>query len=63
MGGVATIPFYDIWGKALPSTVRGRFFGHRQFWGGILAVQILGGAGALALPFYVLYAKDILHIE
>jgi MFS family permease len=142
MGGVAAIPFYDIWGKALPSTVRGRFFGHRQFWGGILAVgsgfiakailgsreidfpenfsllfflafifmgisylalgsireplqevhktslpfkdflrkaihilkrnnnyrnflavQILGGAGALALPFYVLYAKDILHIE
>jgi len=142
MGGGATIPFYDIWGKALPSTVRGRFFGHRQFWGGILAVgsgfiakiilgsgrinfpenfsflfflafvfmgisyfalgsvreplnevhktslpfksflqkafhilksnnnyrnflavQILGGAGALALPFYVLYAKDILHIE
>jgi MFS family permease len=142
MGGVASIPFYDIWGKALPPTVRGRFFGHRQFWGGILAVgsgfiakivlgssrinfphnfsllfflafifmaisylalgsvreplhevhktslpfksfikkaflilksdknyryflavQVLGGAGALALPFYVLYAKDILHIE
>ncbi|MCK4787268.1 MAG: MFS transporter [Desulfobacteraceae bacterium] len=142
MGGVAAIPFFDIWGKALPSTIRGRFFGHRQFWGGILAVgsgfiakailgsrridfpenfsllfflafifmgisylalgavreplqevhktslpfkdflkkaiqilksnnnyrnflavQILGGAGALALPFYVLYAKDILHIE
>ena len=142
MGGVAAIPFFDIWGKALPSTVRGRFFGHRQFWGGILAVgsgffaktilgnsrinfpenfallfflafllmgisylalgsvreplnevhktslrfksflkkafqilksdynyrnflmvHILGGAGALSLPFYVLYAKDILHIE
>jgi MFS family permease len=142
MGGVASVPFYDIWGKTLPSTMRGRFFGHRQFWGGILAVgsgfiakailgnsridfpdnfsllfllafifmgvsylalgsvreplqevykeslpfknflkrvfailksnsnyrkflavQIFGGAGALALPFYVLYAKDILHIE
>ena len=142
MGGVASIPFYDIWGKALPPTVRGRFFGHRQFWGGILAVgsgfiaktilgsrrinfpenfsllfflafifmgisylalgsvreplqevhkeplpfksflkkafqilksddnyryflavQILGGASAFALPFYVLYAKDVLHIE
>ena len=142
MGGVASIPFFDIWGKALPPTVRGRFFGHRQFWGGILAVgsgfiakiilgsgrinfpynfsllfflafifmalsylalgsvreplhdvhktslpfkdfikkaflilksdnnyrnflvvQIFGGAGALALPFYVLYAKDVLHVE
>ena len=30
MGGVASVPFYDIWGKALPSTMRGRFFGHRQ---------------------------------
>jgi MFS family permease len=142
MGGVATIPFFDIWGKALPSTMRGRFFGHRQFWGGICAagsglvakmilgnstigfpqnfsllfflaflfmgisylalgsvreplqevhrnpltfkhfvkkafqilksdenykkflyVQILAGAGALAMPFYVLYARDVLHIE
>lgn len=40
-GGVATIPFTDIWGKALPATLRGRFFGHRQFWGGLMAV----GAG------------------
>ena len=142
MGGIATIPFMDIWGKSLPSTLRGRFFGHRQFWGGIVAigtgslaaavlsqkhipfpknfsllfllafvlisisyvalgsvkepveevykerlafrefltkafgilksdsnyrrflyVQILSGAGALALPFYILYAKDILKIK
>lgn len=40
-GGVATIPFNDIWGKALPPTLRGRFFGHRQLWGGLMAV----GAG------------------
>jgi MFS family permease len=40
-GGVASIPFTDIWGKALPATLRGRFFGHRQLWGGLLAV----GAG------------------
>jgi len=26
-------------------------------------VQILSGAGALALPFYILYAKDILKIK
>ncbi len=142
MGGIATIPFMDIWGKSLPSTLRGRFFGHRQFWGGVFAiatgslaaavlshkeilfpknfallflfafvlisisyvalgsvkepveevykqrlafreflskafgilksdsnyrrflyVQILGGASALALPFYILYAKDILNIK
>jgi len=142
MGGVASIPFYDIVAKALSPTMRGRFFGHRQFWGGILAagsgyiakiilgsgrigfpdnfgtlfllafalmgmsyialgsirepekevyktplafkyfvkkafsviridknyrifliVQILSGAGAMALPFYVLHAKDNLHLE
>jgi len=142
MGGIATIPFMDIWGKSLPSTSRGRFFGYRQFWGGIVSigtgslaaavlgnkailfpknfallflfafafisisylalgsvkepveevykdrlafreflskvftilksdsnyrrflyVQILGGAGALALPFYILYGKDILKIK
>ncbi|MCD6416901.1 MAG: MFS transporter [Planctomycetes bacterium] len=40
-GGVASIPFTDIWGKALPPTLRGRFFGHRQLWGGLMAV----GAG------------------
>jgi len=40
-GGVANIPFMDIWGKALPATLRGRFFGHRQLWGGLMAV----GAG------------------
>ena len=37
-GGVASVPFTDIWGKALPATLRGRFFGHRQLWGGLMAV-------------------------
>ncbi|MCD6575227.1 MFS transporter [Candidatus Aerophobetes bacterium] len=142
MGGVASIPFMDIWGKALPSNLRGRFFGYRQLLGGILAigagfvvqqilsnkeipfpknfsflfflsfifisfsyialglvkepveevhrrvvkfrhflreaiatlrddrnyqrfllVQFLRGTGSLALPFYVIYAKDILKIN
>jgi len=40
-GGVASIPFTDIWGKALPATLRGRFFGYRQLWGGVMGV----GAG------------------
>jgi hypothetical protein len=38
MGGIAVVPFYDIWGKSLPSNLRGRFFGHRQLWGGLLAI-------------------------
>lgn len=38
MGGIAAVPFYDILGKALPSNLRGRFFGHRQLWGGLLAI-------------------------
>ncbi len=142
MGGIAAVSFYDIWGKSLPSHLRGRFFGHRQLWGGVLAigsgliakivlgsskivfpinfvllfsftfilvsvsyialgsvkepvekvyekqlsfkdflrkaftlirednnyrrfivVQILVGGAALALPFYVLYARDVQEIE
>lgn len=142
MGGIATVPFTDIWGKAIPSTLRGRFFGYRQLFGGLLAisagfivryilgnknlsfpdnyaflflfsfifisisylalgslkepieevhktrltfknflkkafrilkldrnyrmflfVQILIGANGLILPFYVLYAKDVIGIE
>lgn len=39
MGGIATVPFYDIWGKALPYNVRGRFFGYRQLGGGLLAIS------------------------
>jgi MFS family permease len=38
MGGIATVPFFDIWGKSLPSNLRGRFFGYRQLWGGVLAI-------------------------
>ena len=142
MGGIAAVPFFDIWGKSLPSNLRGRFFGYRQLWGGILAigsglivknilgnntiefpynfallfflvfiflsisyialgsvkeptekvyknqlpfkdflkkafliikknnnykkfimVEILVGAGGMALPFYVLYLKDLLNIN
>jgi len=142
MGGIAAVSFYDIWGKSIPSNLRGRFFGYRQLWGGVLAigsgfiaknvlgnskiafptnfvllfsltflflsvsyialgsvkepvekvyekrlsfkdflrkafniirennnfrrfivVQILVGGAALALPFYVLYAKDVQKIE
>ena len=142
MGGVASVPFMDIWGKAIRPTLRGRFFGYRQIFGGVLAigaglvvqrilgnqailfphnfaylfllsfifislsylalgsvkepieevskdslrfaqflkkavitlkqdrnyqrfllVQFMRGAGSLALPFYVIYAKDILKVN
>jgi MFS family permease len=142
MGGIAAVPFFDIWGKSLPSNLRGRFFGYRQLWGGVLAigsglivknilgnnsiefpynfallfflvfiflsisyialgsvkeptekvyenqlpfkdflkkaflvvkknknykkfimVEILVGGGGIALPFYILYLKDVLQIE
>ena len=54
MGGVATVPFMDIWGKSLRPTLRGRFFGYRQFWGGIFAI----GTGSLAVA--ILSNKEIL---
>ena len=38
MGGVGRVPLMDIWGKAIPPGLRGRFFGHRQFWGSLLAI-------------------------
>lgn len=37
-GGVANVPFTNIWGKTIPPRLRGRFWGHRQLWGGLLAV-------------------------
>jgi len=57
MGGVAAVPFLDIWGKSLPSNLRGRFFGYRQLWGGVLAIgsglivkNILGN-NAIEFPY------------
>jgi hypothetical protein len=37
-GGVANVPFTELWGRALPVRLRGRFWGHRQLWGGLLAI-------------------------
>jgi len=57
MGGIAAVPFFDIWGKSLPSNLRGRFFGYRQLWGGVLAIgsglivkNILGN-NAIEFPY------------
>ncbi|MDP8218294.1 MAG: MFS transporter [Candidatus Theseobacter exili] len=38
MGGVAVVPFMDIWGKTISPDLRGRFFGYRQLLGGFLAI-------------------------
>ena len=57
-GGVAVIPFTDIWGKALPATLRGRFFGHRQLWGGLMAV----GAGYVVKRIWGTQAYCFLRI-
>jgi len=69
-GGVASIPFFDIWSKAIPPTLRGRFFGHRQFWGGLMAVgagyvvkRILGNAN-LTFPenYALLFSLSFIFI-
>jgi MFS family permease len=41
-GGVTTLSFQDIVAKIVPPTQRGRFFGTRQFYGGLLAFAIGG---------------------
>ncbi len=59
-GGVAGIPFFDIIARTIPARMRGRFWGIRQFLGGVLAI----GAGFLVkfilgnpnLPFPKNYA-------
>ncbi len=51
MGGIAVVPFYDIWGKVLPF--------YRKF----IVVEITGGAGAMALPFYILYLRESLGMQ
>ena len=69
-GGVAAIPFFDIWSKAIPPTLRGRFFGHRQFWGGLMAIgagyavkRILGNA-SLEFPenYALLFSLSFIFI-
>jgi MFS family permease len=41
-GGVTTLSFQDIVAKIVPPTQRGRFFGTRQLYGGLLAFAIAG---------------------
>jgi len=38
MGGIAAVPFMDIWGRTILSHLRGKFFGYRQLLGGFLAI-------------------------
>jgi MFS family permease len=41
-GGVTTLSFQDIVAKIVPPTQRGRFFGTRQLYGGLLAFALAG---------------------
>ena len=38
MRGIAVVPFYNIWAKAIPPALRGRFFGYLQLFGWVLAI-------------------------
>lgn len=37
-GGVASVPFFNMIAKSIPTEKRGHFFGMRQFWGGLFAM-------------------------
>jgi MFS family permease len=71
MGGIAAVSFYDIWGKSLPSSLRGRFFGHRQLWGGVLAIgsgliaKIVLGSSEIAFPinFVLLFSFTFILVS
>jgi MFS family permease len=54
MGGVSSVPLLDIWGKAIPSSMRGRFMGDRYFWGSLIAV------GTAFIAKNILTNKEIL---
>ena|GEM_PF-59035 len=58
-GGLSGPAFLDIVAKTVPSRRLGRFFGHRQFWGGLAAIAagilVRSILGAQALPFPVGY--------
>jgi hypothetical protein len=71
MGGIAAVSFYDIWGKSLPPHLRGRFFGHRQLWGGVLAIgsgliaKIVLGSSRIAFPsnFVMLFSLTFIFLN
>jgi MFS family permease len=71
MGGIAAVPFYDIWGKALPSKKRGTFFGYRQLGGGLLAIasgyiaKIILGHNVISFPnnFVLLFLLAFLFMS
>ena len=66
-GGVANVPFTNLWGKTLPVHLRGRFWGHRQLWGGLLAVgsgylvrSVLGSQIAFPRNYALLFLLSFL---
>jgi len=68
-GGVASIPFYDIIAKAIPSKYRGTFFAQRLFWGnlggmamGFLVRFILSGRVAFPQSYGLLFLTTAIFI-
>jgi hypothetical protein len=72
-GGVGGVPFLDIVGKTIGNDRRGDLFARRQFFGGLLGLgaalkdktfgklylyHVLSSFSLMAVPFYVLHAKE-----
>jgi MFS family permease len=71
MGGASGIAFIDIVGKIIPPERRGRFFGYRRFFSGILAalagvavVYILGDTVRFPFPsnYFILFGLTFVFV-
>ena len=47
LGGISTLPWYEMVGKVISPRRRGSFFALRSFWGGLLSLAIAGPIGAI----------------
>jgi MFS family permease len=47
LGGISTLPWYEMVGKVISPRRRGSFFALRSFWGGLLSLAIAGPIGVI----------------
>jgi len=52
MGGISTLPWYEMVGKVISPRRRGSFFGLRSFWGGVLSL-------AAAIPVAAILSEQL----